>query len=798
MTKNLILFLFLIGALLTFTNAHAQEGYSIKGKVVNSENKPIESGNVIVLSPIDSTVIKGIHFWEGRFELFGIIPRNVLIKYTSDGLLDVYIAKKFDENIEAFDLGQVKMNEAIQEVEGVEIIHRKPMYTREVGKLIVNVEGTILSERGTILELLKSAPNVIVRSNGGVSVAGKGSAIVFLDGQRVVSMEMLSAMSSDLVSKIEIIENPSSKYDAEGNAVIEIITKTGALNGYQGNIGLRGMKRTESQVAYWGNLQYRKEWFSMYASIGQYSGAVHEIETYYRDIYGANPVQMDNEVDKRYKHKFDTWGYLDFDFRLDSMNTLFITYAATKLKSEVDIDNVNLIYDGDTFLGDLKSESNGLKERWMHSVSGGFIRTLDTLDSEVSVTGQYTNFKINANNDIEQISNFGTPVTSRFRNNNVNAINVYSANVDYVKNWSDKVKLNLGAKNSYVTNESAINFEYEENDSWFTDVDLKNQFDFYENILAGYGELSGRLKKFSYNAGLRFESTTTKGNSLIAGTGIVDRDYSNLFPNIQMNYDITKDLIVGVSYNNRINRPSYQDLDPFINYIDSVSAFRGNPQLIPAISHNAEVSLVYMEYASITFGYSNTKNPMYLTVEQNLGENTFNAIVKNIESSETMSLGLVLPYEIPWWTTFNAFGYQLNRFEYNDNAALVVNNKPTFYVSLYNEFRFKNLFDLELTYDYVSPGSDGIFLVKPYQSFGVSIARKFLNDKLSLRLSVFDMFYQEVERAESTLTGFYVGYTSRSDSRSLMLTAIWNFGKMRDPKMKGKMIDKDERNRVKE
>lgn len=795
--RKLTAFLFLLGALFSISNVVAQETYGLKGTVVDADSNAIESGNLIVLNPSDSTVIKGIHFWEGTFELLGIVPRNVILRFTSDGLKDVYMAKSFPENESLFDLGEIKLAEKIQELEGVEIVHRKPMYTREVGKLIVNVEGTILSERGTILELLKSAPNVIVRSDGGVSVAGKGNAIVYLDGQRVISMDMLSAMSSDLVSKIEIIENPSSRYDAQGNAVIEIITKSGALNGYQGNIGLRGMKRTESQVAYWGNFQYRKDWFSMYASVGQYSGAVHEVEQYYRDVYGANPVQMENDVDKRYNHKFDTWGYLDFDFRLDSLNTLFINFAITKLKSEVDIDNVNLIYDNDTFLGDLNSDSKGEQNNMMHSVSGGYIRTLDTLNSEISLTGQYTNFNIDANNQITQISDFGSPVTSYFRNDNTNAIRVYSGNLDYVKNWSDKIKLNLGAKNSYVTNESGVNFEYQLNDSWFTDVDLRNEFDFYENILAGYGELSGRLGKFSYNTGLRYEYTTTKGNSLISGTGVVDREYQNFFPNVQMNYDITKDLILGASYNNRINRPSYQDLDPFINYIDSVSAFRGNPQLVPAISQNAELSLVYMEYASITFGYAKTKNPMYLTVEQNVGENTFNAIVKNIESSETMSLGLVLPYELPWWTTFNAFGYQLNRFEYNDNAALVVNNRPTFYMSLYNEFRIKKWFDIEITYDYVSPGSDGIFLVKPYQSLGASIARKFLDDKLSLRFSVFDALFQEKEQAESTLTGFYVGYTSRSDTRSLMLTAVWNFGKMKDASMKGKMIDKSERDRVK-
>ncbi|MGB0914857.1 MAG: outer membrane beta-barrel protein, partial [Crocinitomicaceae bacterium] len=444
--RKLTAVLFLIGTFCSISNVVAQETYGLKGTVVDADSNAIESGNLIVLNPADSSVIKGIHFWEGQFELYGIEPRNVILRFTSDGLMDVYLTQSFDSDVNLVDLGKVKMADAIQNLDGVEIIYRKPMYTREVGKLVVNVEGTILSERGTILELLKSAPNVIVRSDGGVSVAGKGNAIVYLDGQRVISMDMLSAMSSDLVSKIEIIENPSSRYDAQGNAVIEIITKSGALNGYQGNIGLRGMKRTESQVAYWGNFQYRKDWFSMYASVGQYSGAVHEVEQYYRDVYGANPVQMENDVDKRYNHKFDTWGYLDFDFRLDSLNTLFINYAITKLKSEVNIDNVNLIYDNETFLGDLNSDSKGEQNNMMHSVSGGYIHTLDTLNSEISLTGQYTNFNIEGNNQITQISDFGSPVTSYFRNDNTNAIRVYSGNLDYVKNWSDKIKLNLGAK----------------------------------------------------------------------------------------------------------------------------------------------------------------------------------------------------------------------------------------------------------------------------------------------------------------------------------------------------------------
>jgi hypothetical protein len=205
-----------------------------------------------------------------------------------------------------------------------------------------------------------------------------------------------------------------------------------------------------------------------------------------------------------------------------------------------------------------------------------------------------------------------------------------------------------------------------------------------------------------------------------------------------------------------------------------------------------------MEYASITLGYSKANNPMFLTVEQNPGTNTFSAVVQNIESSEAYSIGLVLPYEIPWWTTFNAFGYTFNEYKYQDNSALVVSSEPTFYVSLYNEFRFKNLFNLELTYEYISPGSQGFFIAKPMQSIGGSISRKFLDDKLYVQFRAFDVLFTNIERAESTLGDFYVNYTSRTDSRSFMLTLTWRFGKIGDNSMKGSSIDDDEQDRIKD
>ena len=788
--------LFVMFFIVIFSNA--QEGYGIKGTVVDSLDQPIESGNVIVLSPSDSTVIKGIHFWEGKFELQGIDVYDVLIKVTANGYQTHFESKSFDStSSETHDLGNYQLTTAVQNLDGVSVVYKKPMYEREMGKLIMNVEGTSLSLKGTVYDLLKSAPNVIVRSNGAISVAGKGGAILYLDGQRVMSIEMLKSIPSTNVKTIEVIDNPSSRYDAEGFAVIEIITIEGAKNGYDGNIGIRGMKRTQSQAAYWANFSLRKDWFSMRLSAYQYTGTLVEDEDYYRHIFSSD-IEMENDISRENKHNFWTGVYLNTDYRLDSLNTLFLNYSFERRNNTITSFNTNEIFQNSIYAGDLNSTSTGYTSRLLHSISGGYTRELDTLGSDFRITGQYSNFDAGTNSEINQTTNIGSIINDQFMNSNLNDISVVSGQFDYSKRFKNDLNVDFGAKNALVTNESSVDFRYNDGGQFVTDSSLFNQFDYTENITAAYAEMKGEHKKFSYMTGLRYEWTTMKGNSFVGGNGVIDRNYHNLFPNVQMQYDFTKDLILEASYNNRIQRPQYQDLDPFVDFIDSLSSFRGNPNLVPSYSHNAELSLVYMEYASLTFGYSKAKNPMFLTVEQNPGTNTFSAITQNIESSEAYSIGLVLPYELTWWTTFNAFGYSFNEYTYLDNAALAVSNEPTFYISLYNEFRFKNLFNLELTYEYISPGSQGFFIAKPTQSIGGSISRKFLKDKLNLQFRIFDVLYTDIERAESTMGDFYVNYTSRADTKSFMLTATWNFGKIGDKSMKGSTIDGEERGRIKD
>lgn len=530
---------------------------------------------------------------------------------------------------------------------------------------------------------------------------------------------------------------------------------------------------------------------------GQYAGTVHEDENYDRSIFGTTTTTMKNNVEDETEYNFNTWFNLNTDYRLDSINTLFANYTLTRYQGKPFIINTNEIAEDDVFLGTLNSEQHGIETSYFQSLAGGYARELDTNRSEFRWTAQYTNLNSDNESSIRQISNFGFPVENEFVNKSFNQINVYSTQADITKNFSEKISLSSGIKFSSISNLSGIDPRFKNNGVWFTDSSSFNTYDYQENIGAAYSEIKETLRKLTYQAGLRFETTQTNGSSYQAGSDFVNRKYNNHFPTVQLNYEITPDLILGGNYSYRIQRPTFHDMDPFIIFIDSLSSMRGNPNLLPTYTHSSELNLVYMEYASLSLSYQKSINPLFLTVERNPVDRSFSAITKNIESSEAYTLAAVIPLENDWWTTFNVIGYLFNDFRYKDGIDIVACKKPTLHISIYHEFRIPKLFNLELNYEYTDPGTQGFFVAKPMHFFMAGISRKFFNDQLNVNFSAFDPLAIYIERAEANLQDLYVAYDSWNDSKRYMLTLRWNFGKLKDASMKGSDIGGDEKDRIK-
>jgi len=231
----------LILFLLTITFCQGQSALqkaktrSLITSAIDESGHPIAMGNVLVLSTLDSSMIKGVFFTNGQIKLENLPPESMLVRITALGYQDHWLSlSEANRQSSLIELAPIQL--AAFALEGVEVIARQQILEQKGSDLIVHVAQTPLSETGSAMDLLQNIPKVLLTRNGQVTILGKGTAFIYLDGQRIASTQILGALSSNDIKRIEVLEQPSAKYEASGNAVINIITKGKSLEGYK--IGL--------------------------------------------------------------------------------------------------------------------------------------------------------------------------------------------------------------------------------------------------------------------------------------------------------------------------------------------------------------------------------------------------------------------------------------------------------------------------------------------------------------------------------------------------------------------------------
>jgi hypothetical protein len=794
----MIVLIFMIAA----STAFGQNApYSITGKVISDKDTIVEFGNVIALSPKDSSILKGAPFTNGSFRLDAIQKDSILIKISTVGFSDHILSFKRENADSIVNIGTIalKDNNTLNEIT---ITAKISMFEMDGEKIKVNVEGTGLNSAGTALDVLRRSPGVLVNNTDKVTVFGKGEAIIYLDGLLISSVDILKSLPSTEIKSIEIIKNPSAKYDAAGRAVINIITVKNNLQGYNGNI----IQNARYGRYYWNysgvRLNYTKKKISLSFGAGVTAGEEWNSDEYKRNykLNDSANMEMNNYIYEK-KNFSNTYHYrAGINYRFDSVSTFGLQYNGFYNARNDVTDNVNSILQNKKEQYNLHTNTKSKPILFNNGFNTNYTRKFDTLGTEIFSALQYGNYIITQVSDIDVETKFNNLLfKEEKRNSNKNDIKIGSAQVDFIKAFNKQWKLESGIKDSYISKTSDIKFENKAaNGDWISDPSYLNGFEFKENIAAVYSELRFKKKKTSARIGGRAELTRSEGFSKILNQQVIDRQYINFFPSAYFGYDLAKDLNTSVTFSSRINRPSFQDLDPFINYIDSLSSFRGNPYLLPEYTQSIEASLVYMKEANLTIGYNNTSGALRLVVDKlNDSTEAFTATTKNLRKSEAYSFSAIIPYELEWWTTANYFGYFLNSFSYEQDGAFIQNYKPTFAISLYNEFRFKKIFSLEITYEYTSAAVDGIFISKPFSNLSVTVKKTFFKDKLTCRFQASDILSQYIMAGQSNIPLYNIAYNSRINMHYFLLALNYKFGKLKTNNYKNRSVSDEEYQRVK-
>ena len=293
MVKNCIL----IFLSFLYVQYSAAQSYKIQGTVLGENNKALISGNIILLSQSDSSIIKGDFFMDSKFEMKNIDDSLFILKITALGFETHFqlVANSKKDSLLTIAAIQLKMNTTLKEIE---VVSKLPLFERDGERVKVNVENSALSNLGSVLDVLKKTPTVMVSSTDNVSVFGKGDAIIYVDGQQISSADVLKTIASTELKEIEIISNPSAKYDASGKAVINIITKKNNLEGYNGNL-IQNTMYGKYLFSYTGlRFDYKYKKWSTFVSYGFPHGKVWSSDEYYRNLKSNDSTitEMKNKI----------------------------------------------------------------------------------------------------------------------------------------------------------------------------------------------------------------------------------------------------------------------------------------------------------------------------------------------------------------------------------------------------------------------------------------------------------------------------------------------------------------------
>ncbi|MEO1628117.1 MAG: outer membrane beta-barrel protein, partial [Bacteroidota bacterium] len=701
------------------------------------------------------------------------------------------------------DLGTINMRSDGIDLETVTVTAKIPPFEQtQNGTINVNVQKTMLASSNNVMDVLAKSPTVMV-SSGVVSIVGKGEAILLLNGKQTNAQQLASIPVSQ-IEKIEIISNPSAKYDASGNAVINVITIVNEAEGFQGTLMENAVfGRYFLNIASL-NLNYRTGKLSLTADYGSTLGTDWVTGTYDRIMNDEgqelrSTLQTDEEYDVR---NLSTYRF-GLGYAISPKSSISLQYDGLYKRMDLSHDsrNVSTTTEDNSILL-IEALNNGTTENVNNSVSLNYNLVTDSLGSSLFVGGQFSRFNTNSLDLIsEDISFDESIITSALRrNDNRNEFGLYFGQVDYVKQLKSGARVEVGLKHAYVNSDGRIDFSSKQDGSEeFVDFpELSNGFLYDEHVSAAYAQYTGSIKDMGFSAGLRVENSTIDGFSRRLDRKVIDTTYINFFPSASLNGAFNENWSWALTFSSRINRPVYQNLDPFVVYFDSLSSRQGNPSLVPEMAQSVEGILAYKGY-SLKLGYTNERNAFRSVVQQ--GGNSARAVFSSVQNLEVLNsyfANLSIPINYKFWSSFNTITTTL--FRVNDDRPdfqRSVGLRPQFYFYTINQFNINNLFMFELGGEYNSGESNGVFVTKPEYSMNMGVSKSFLEGKLMCRLTYNDAFRLYRPRGEQQIGNVFSSYDNRLNTHFLLVSVTYSFGKLKEVSYSNKAVGEDGIQRVK-
>jgi iron complex outermembrane receptor protein len=776
--------------------AVAANAQQISGTVKDQSGKGVDKTTVSLLRAKDSSVAKlSVTDNEGRYSFAQIEAGSYLVSVSHVGFLP-YISQPF-----AFDgtkdvavpAASLVKNEGT--LGGVTVVSKKPVVEVKADKTILNVEGTINAVGNDALELLRKAPGVMVDKDDNLTMAGKNGVQVFIDGkpsplQGADLANFLKSLQSSQVESIELITNPSAKYEAAGNAgIINIRLKKNKTFGTNGSVNAGYNIGTFAKYNAGFALNHRNSKVNIFGNYNFNHGLNTSSMKMYREqadsIFNqSNRVKALNDG-HNFKAGLDyflnaksTVGAIvngnigSTDFR--SSGPTFISYLPTK-----ELDRLMRAESHN----DMKRTNLNFNLNYRYAMTGG---------SELNVDADYGIFNLRSNQFQPNYYFDETGTTELYRNVYrmiaPTNIDLYSVKVDYEKNFL-KGRLGLGGKVGFVNTDNDFRRYDVFGSSEVLNNDLSNRFEYKENINAVYANYNRGFKGFMVQLGLRVENTDSKGYSTgkqwNANEGVykdydssIHRNYTDLFPSAAITFNKNPMSQFGFTYSRRIDRPAYQDLNPFEFRLNDYAYMKGNTQLRPQYTNSVGFTHTYKYRLTTALNYSHVKD-IFTQLPDTIDNSKAFMTKKNLASQDIVSLNVSYPFQYKWYTFFanvNAY-YSMYKADFGGGDRKV--NQDVFAMTYYmqNSFNLGKSWTAEVSGFYSSPSIwQGIFRSKAMYGIDGGLQKALFKGKGNLKLAVSDIFRTMRWAGESNFTGTYGRASGRWESRQFKINFSYRFG----------------------
>jgi iron complex outermembrane receptor protein len=673
-----------------------------------------------------------------------------------------------------------------QTLKEVKIITSSPLLQRKNDRYVLNVEKSITGEGTKVSDLVEQLPGVQIDKDGKVLVNGRTGVSVFIDGKP--TLLTLDGILSSSIERIELINNPSARYESAGSGgIINMVRRKNRKDGFNGAVSAGYGRGRFDRVNGNLNIGFKNERFNLYINQSAMAEKTYlnadAVSSFYN---GRQQTGTLDAVNAHVRNKNTFLPDIGLELYLSPTTTLTLSGDGQMRNDRQRSDSYTALLDENEQitgnLGFVNQEKTPVRN---YSSGAHLVHQLDTNGREITADLDYSTYN---NLSRQAITNTANDANGGFLDQEFiyldqqNRLNIYAAKADYVHPFKNKGKVEAGIKSSYVASKSTSDFYNLINGMQVANLSASNNFRYQENINAAYVLYSGTAAKLNYQAGLRLEHTDGRGNQLLTGQ-LFNRRYTSLFPSLSISYRLDDKNEFRLSSGRKIDRPAYQDLNPLLNFVNSTAYIQGDPNLRPQMAYNNEIGYTYNQTLFFTLGNSFYSDYMtyWVFAEADPNNKETKVVVSrpvNIARAAAYNANALVVKKLrPWWTTST----NLNIYYTNYNG--VINNYPiqnqgmvSFLFSTNHTLGITDRLSAEAIYRYAGKSQIGSSIYRPNSNLSLGLKMMMLAKRASLTFNVTDIFHNQNYRWISQTGQIVESRDVWIDSRVFKLNFAYRFG----------------------